>query len=310
MKFALLCLSLFVFNSSSFANDDFKSYKHPLYESFQEATGPQLASFASVELKELTQNTKAVFYPFGGPDIVYPIKLFPHANSYLLVGLEPRGKNKKNLKLPKNLDAQIDSLLRRSFFVTSNMGKIISHNDGVLPLFLGQISTLGGEVIDVKYSSHSFGNSLEINFKYLGTDKKLTYVRTNLEDKSLSDEFLKFVKENNLFDTCMLKASSYSLHRDNFSKMRNFITENANLVLQDDSGIPIKYLSKDFKLHLFGNYLKPYGVEWKGYFQKDLFNVYQNEASKTEIPFCFGYGCRKNPVAIIVAARNIADIPK
>jgi hypothetical protein len=70
-----------------------------------------------------------VFYPFGGADILYPFMVFPNVTSLIIVGLEnvgtiPLSMQKKGNHLPDNsqeLSKDVESLLRRSFFITSSM---------------------------------------------------------------------------------------------------------------------------------------------------------------------------------------------
>ena len=84
-------------------------------------------------------------------------------------------------------------------------------------------------------------------------------------------------------------------------------TVGVNVIVQDDTGIPLKDLDEDFKIHLFGNYVGPYGKEWAGYFQKNLYKMYQEKSPKSKLPFCYGYGCGRNPVAILSATRKNKD---
>lgn len=151
---------------------------------------------------------------------------------------------------------------------------------------------------------YAFGKGLEITFIRKKLEKKLFYFQTNVANVNLSDDLIKFIKDNSLFGTCMLKASSYALHQSGFSKLRKFIVANANVIVQDDTGVPIKDLPKDFKIHLFGNYNKPYGKEWVGHFQKDLYKMYHETDPKSKLPFCYGYGCGKSSVAIVLAIRE------
>ena len=125
-----------------------------------------------------------MFYPFGGPDIIYPLMLFPRAQSYLLIGLESSGSEDISLQMPKDLNNQLDSLLRRSFFVTSDMSRMISRKQGVLPLFLAQITLMGGTIQDIKYTDYSFGNVIEITFIHLDYEKKLYMFKQMLKNKS------------------------------------------------------------------------------------------------------------------------------
>ena len=286
-------------------SDIFKSYTHPRYHKFKTITVPKIETFVDKQLKITTTSSKAIFYPFGGPDLIYPLTLFPQAHSYLLVGLEPVGVLDESLQIPSNLDAQLDSLLRRSFFVTASMRQFISSKQGVLPMFLAQIALQGGVVKDIQIINHPFGKLLEISFTHLQLDKKLLYVQTNVVDQSLNEDFTKFIENNELFDACIIKASSYALHQKSFSKLRNFILAKANIILQDDSGISLRELSQDFEIHLFGDYTKPYGVEWAGYFQQDLRKMYDDTQSRPKIPFCYGYGCGKVQTGLLLATRKL-----
>ncbi len=310
MKFILLLFLTLIFDVASAADSSvgaFKTYGHPRFNKFKSVALPKLEGFVENKIKFLASKTGAVFYPFGGPDITYPLILFPQARSYLLIGLEPRGVEYKDLVIPGNLDNQLDSLFRRSFFVTADMSRIIARKEGMLPLFLAQIALMGGVVKDIKYIDYSFGKSLEIIFVHLRLDKKLIYIQTNVVNQNLNDDLLKFIKDNDLFDTCMIKAGSYLLHQDIFSKLTDFVLENAKVILQDDTGVPLKKFPKDFTIRLFGDYKRPYGIEWKGYFQKDLYKMYHARSSESGIPFCYGYGCSRSPVALILATRGLTD---
>jgi hypothetical protein len=306
IKFLLLLL--FSFSGSALAMaelqiDMFKSYEHPRFNKFKTITEPRIEHFVLQRLKMYTPDSSAVFYPFGGPDLVYPLTLFPQARSYLLIGLEPAG-SVTDLQIPQNLNHQLDSLFRRSFFVTADMGQAIPRRQGVLPLFLAQIALKGGLVKDIKNMDYPFGKLLEITFTHLQVEKKLIYVQANVENQGLKEEFTEFIRNNNLFDTCLIKASSYALHQNSFSKLRNFILMNANVILQDDTGVPLKKFPEDFEIHLFGNYTKPYGKEWTGYFQKDLRKMYDDMPDKSVISFCYGYGCGRSPVGLLLAIRK------
>jgi hypothetical protein len=52
----------------------------------------RIRTWSSIELKDVTAEPRAVFYPFGGPDFLYPNTFFPNASEYILVGLEPAGR--------------------------------------------------------------------------------------------------------------------------------------------------------------------------------------------------------------------------
>ena len=305
-KFILILLSIIFQCISCFAdNYNLPDYKHPLFDRFTTRTLPKLNDFSSVHLSSFADH-KSILYPFGGPDVIYPIVLFPNAETYTLIGLEKTGKNLDNLSTisKQALDKSLESLLRRSFFVTYDMSHDISVEYGVLPMLIAQLNMLSGKIKDLKYLDFDFGNSIEITFSYLGTDRKLIYLKSNLQNEYLKNGLLEYIRDNNLLDICLLKAGSYNLHKKEFSKIRDFLINGSNVVLQDDTGIPVNELSKDFSIKLFGNYAAPYGKEWSGYRQKELIDMYNLNGSVDKITFCYGYGCGKIVPAIILAEKK------
>ena len=51
----------------------------------------KLAAFQAAELGDAKLAQAPVFYPFGGPDALTMTAFFPHAPTYVMVGLEPAG---------------------------------------------------------------------------------------------------------------------------------------------------------------------------------------------------------------------------
>ena len=74
-----------------------------------------------------------------------------------------------------------------------------------------------------------------------------------------------------------------------FSKIRNSILRSSNSILQDDSGIPFRFIKKSsWDISYHGYYHKPIPV-FKHFLQKDL----QEEVRKNttgKLPFSYGYG--------------------
>lgn len=59
-----------------------------------------------------------------------------------------------------------------------------------------------------------------------------------------------------MHDACLIKASSYSLHRPIFSALKDHILESFSTIVQDDTGIPAINLSA-FDIKVFGRLKKP-----------------------------------------------------
>jgi hypothetical protein len=274
------------------------------WHSFNLLAGKNLRSFSETSLK-FPENQKSVFYPFGGADIVYPILLYPKATDFVLVGLEFAGDwHKFNFNQQKALPKTI-SLLKRSFFITMQMSKDFSKNDGVLPSLLLQLGMLG--VKQVTISDPDIKNKgVKMSFVQDGIDKSVTYYQTNLQNNAFDTGFFEKLHKKMDNFSCFLKSTSYSLHQKGFEKISNFIEQKANSIVQDDSGIPLKkLLQNNFKVQTFGSYQKPYGVEFQGYIQKDLKELTKN--SKTKLPFCFGYGCRVGAPRVMVFASKSSE---
>src|ERR1043166_60957 len=53
--------------------------------------GP-IATWMSSHAPECYQSSGTMYYMFSGPDFLYAYSFFPHANTYILAGLEPVGQ--------------------------------------------------------------------------------------------------------------------------------------------------------------------------------------------------------------------------
>ncbi|NDF60346.1 MAG: hypothetical protein EB100_04625, partial [Crocinitomicaceae bacterium] len=98
------------------------------------------------------------------------------------------------------------------------------------------------------------------------------------------------IKHKNI-STTYLKAASYLLHRNEFSILRNWILDNSKQIVQDDSGIPTKYINDSTKwsTKYFGAYIKPIPLFYER-FQQELFDVYNKKQNKIlSLPFGIGY---------------------
>lgn len=265
----------------------------PEYKKFWKSFGHKLQTFQ----KDHVPQARSVFYPFGGPDLLHPLLLFPDAESYVLVGLETIGEplTEKNSKAAYE---KINSLLKRGFFVTAKMSTSLNDKCGVRAALAMEILLIGGkiksdELIDEK--------TMCITFDLDGRERKVYYLRRNLVTSA--DSVFSFLAEKGINDACMMKAASYCPHREMFNAVTNYIVENFNTILQDDTGIPYKDL-KGFDLHLYGKYVKPYGVEWRGYEQPKLQKLFEKSQDVPHLNFCYGYGCGRVEANVVIATRK------
>lgn len=267
------------------------------------------------QLAPRINDSLTLFYPFGGPDLLHAAILYPYTKEFILAGLEPITEVPDfplldDLRQDQYLDSLAGSLrdiFGKSFFITNNMKKDLRQVRGVIPLFMIFISKTGHEVTDLHYITlDESGNEQEVNFADLssfivkglrleyrsmggGGVKKLYYFSGDVSNPGLSSRknLLSFLERRKPFNT-FIKSASYLMHQDLFSGIRNLILENSASVLEDDTGIPYRFLKgNSYEGFLFGNYVRPVkDFIWLDK-QVDLDSAYQVHSSP--LPFSLGY---------------------
>jgi hypothetical protein len=103
----------------------------------------------------------------------------------------------------------------------------------------------------------------------------------------------------------LLKAASYLMHGNHFNHVREFLLNNSNVVLEDDSGIPYRFFTPDkWSMQFFGRYLGPIGT-FKQHPQPDLARAFA-EANPPPLEFAFGYQWHPSRSSLIVARPKVA----
>jgi hypothetical protein len=269
----------------------------PLFKKFMKTKGQKLSDFQGQHLPRV----ETVFYPFGGPDLLYPLSLFPDAKTIVMVGLEYPGR-KLTAATRDSAYEKINSLLVRGFFVTAKMHKSLNEKVGVRAALALEILLMGGTILEDKLIDPY---TCSITFELNGQEKVVHYLRRNLVDHS--DSVFEFLQEQGVNGACMMKSTSYSPHRKMFEPLKEGILKTFQVIVQDDSGIPLRDLN-DFTVQTHGHYTKPYGVEWRGYEQNDLKELFSNNEKSSSLDFCYGYGCAKVEANILVATRKEEQI--
>jgi len=265
------------------------------WEDFRER---QLLAAQTFSKKKLRSKHAVIYYMFGGPDFPFADAFFPDASVYVLSGLEPvtdpsrLGDVIRSANALSRLHASLGGYLKRGFFKTEDMREG-SGFAGVTPLLMALVARSGGKLAAV--STFHLGEDGQLNFDGQTTDrtdglridfvdsrartKLLYYFAVNLADGSNRlDAFLRFCARTGDGDA-LLKSASYLLHENNFSHLRRFLLDHSLVLLEDDSGIPLRYLRDEhWKLELFGNYLAPIG-QFEKYFQPELASMPQPQRS-------------------------------
>lgn len=288
--------------------------------------------WAATELDSVRQATTTLFYPFSGPDFLNAYTLFPTASTYVMFGLEPVGSvpSRANLANPAILPAvkkSLWSVLNFSFFRTNDMAiDLKSVNlDGAVPLIMLFAARTGnhvqavrpvqldaqGQLHEVSDTTRAAGSKAipgaELKLQAPdGSEKTIYYFSADLSDYKLAtkDAPLKYVRSLGPLTT-YVKSATYLMHKSYFSKVRNLVLERSNYLLQDDSGIAMKYFPKSaWQFTYYGTYRRPINLFAKQY-QPELTAAYHDSLRRARpLPFGTGYNWRQTDSNLLLAKRR------
>jgi hypothetical protein len=292
----------------------------------------QKTAWRDKELAPATGTCSTLMYPFSGPDILNAIVLFPDCQRYILFGLEPVGSMPVLGQLPAErltrlLDETrhaLNDLLSRNYFITSHMMQDTAMPElrGILPLIAVSLVRLDARLVSVRdmeiaedgelrprtppARDRRVASALELVFERPGhTPQTVVYFRAQAEDKAIPQRpgVVPFLESQAPFPT-FLKSASYLLHGSDFTIMRNLLLKNSRLVLEDDSGIPLRYLkAPQWKVNFYGKYVKPVKDFNYGY-QHDMAQVYSDPKAVKPLTFSFGYHWSDGSASVLLAVRN------
>ena len=260
---------------------------------------------------------RTLLYPFSGPDFLNAYLLFPRCDTYVFFGLERPGEvppleamsREDAQALLKDVRVALGDILVRNYFITSHMAQQVHtpRLKGMLPVMLASMGLLDVRIASVepfdlgrtagplpntgtRASRQARGVKVTFLQPLVGKPQTLYYLSLDATDAALraNPEFLPFLAQHNPSMT-FLKSASYLLHGNEFAGTRKVLLEVSELVVQDDTGIPYRYLrDRGFDVRLFGRYAAPVKDFNYGY-QKDLAMAYQQVGNVAVLPFPFGY---------------------
>lgn len=259
-----------------------------------------------------------VRYLFGGPDFLGAHAFFPNADTIVLGGLEPVG----SVSSPETMDPTalasslaatrqaLSTALFAGYFVTREMNSQLHQGSfrGVLPLLYAQMALTGNKIVSVEMANVFGAPGVKIGYRRgLRGTQTLYYFQANVADGSACERFLSWLGSLGS-GASYLKAASYLMHRDGFTKVRSFLLGTSELIVEDDSGIPFRHFAPDlWKIRVFGEYAQPI---FSGYYQNDFRDAYTTRANAGALPFGAGYQVLSDKANILVATRSGATPPK
>jgi len=229
-----------------------------------------------------------VFYMFSGPDFLYADAFFPGAKNYVLCGIEPVGTVPDVTKLALGpalyqIEGSLNSVLNYSFFQTKQMRQDFnaSQLNGTIPVLMVFLARSGKTIENISTVPHG----VKIDFNG-GT---LYYFSVDLSDGSVQRSgLLSFCQKLGRGDS-LLKSASYLPHENGFSTIRDFLLDQSDIIVQDDSGIPYHdFDPAKWQIRFYGDYQPPIDI-FKQYFQPDLADAFAHSSPQ---PLTFGIGYR------------------
>jgi len=260
-----------------------------------------MTGWANGEVTPAVGGNGAVYYPFGGPDLLHVSAMFPQARTYALMGLEPVGEVPALESLPPGDVLAALAAFRQStktqllagFFITKDMRADLERSAlrGVTPILLSTVAMIGGEVESVNAISVGGNPGVEMLYYDAGGMRHTAfYVSGDLSNSGFKGGYQQWVAGLGGKAT-YFKAASYLMYDDRFSQAREFFLNQSHAVLQDDSGIPFRFFAQDkWSFRFYGDYEKPINL-FAEYQQEDLKQAF---ATNPKNPLGFGSGYRIN----------------
>lgn len=317
------------------AKPEWQAWQKEFDSQWTAATKERFAQMTAWRDKELAPATGActtLMYPFSGPDILNAVVLFPDCQRYILFGLEPLGSlpvleqlsDERLERLLEETRHALNDLLSRNYFITSHMMVDTSAQElrGTLPLMAVSLVRLNARLISVREmeiaedgelrprtppaKDRRIASALELVFERPGHERQtVIYFRAQAEDKALPQRpgVIPFLERQAPFAT-FLKSASYLLHTSDFTVVRKLLLQKSRLILEDDSGIPLRFLkAPEWKVTFFGKYTKPIKDFNYGY-QQDMAKVYSDPQAVKPLTFSFGYHWSDGSASVLLAIRN------
>ena len=332
---------LFAFTQTA----QYKSYAGELNHGWDKFQKPNLHKMETWWKEHAVRKSeKNVLYPFSGPDIMNVLAFFPDSESYTMFGLEtvgaipdPYSMNDAQMKAGfVGVRKSLNSILQVNFFRTESMATDIGNAsfNGITGLVMIFLAKKDYTVIDVKKividsnSEISAGQKsddsidwqkppksqripgMEITFrKGQGKTQRVRYFMLNVIDQALATttpNFIPFIRKGAPY-SAFLKSASYLMHNDDvkFTQIRAMVLSVSSSIVQDDSGVPLRYLNtNEWDISFHGVYDRPISL-FANRAQSDLKEAFKKNSTGI-LPFSYGYDYKKDRSNLTIAEKKTA----
>lgn len=310
-----------------------KFTKDPAWQNFAKAFD---ATWDKVEKQQLVKvrawtsaNVKGakdtLYYFFSGPDFLYANHFFPDAKTYILAGLEPVGVvpsvDARTVHSLPAVRAALEHSLHLSYFITADMNARMRGQSvrGVLPALYVYLSRNGATVKETTliqldgdgkehpaegFKGRQLASGTKIVFTKDGTERTLYYFSTDLSNGGVAASgFLKFCEKFGQ-GNALFKSASYLPHGGGFSTARDFVLKHADVIVQDDTGVPVRLFKQDeWALNPHGVYIGPIGIFGMGP-EGAAVQLWHPKNKPPKLDFGIGYRHRGIDSNLLLAVRK------
>ncbi|EMJ89986.1 hypothetical protein LEP1GSC196_2734 [Leptospira meyeri serovar Semaranga str. Veldrot Semarang 173] len=259
--------------------------------------------------KNYQPKVKTVVYPFSGIDVLNLFSFYPNADRYILFGLEDPGypnqysilSEKEKQIVKQGIRNLSDHLAGRNYFTYRKMKEETKKKElnGAYPVFVAFLRRMGKEILDSKEETIEGKGITYKGFTISLYDTKqkkqesLTYFKIFLignEGTSGDGLYEYFSNLSNI--GIFTKSAEYLFHGEKRKLFRELLLQNAEFIVQDESGFPIRFFPENlWNRQVFGRYEKSWNLSGAvtPEAQPELKSLSDHSNDNT-LPFPFGYG--------------------
>jgi hypothetical protein len=294
------------------------------WESANQKYFKEILEFRNVNITN-NSPTNTALYPLSGADFINLYHFNPDSPRYIMIGLQKPGhvnnffdikQNELHSVFP-NIESLVYELTFLNYYTSKRLerdskNKIIS---GVAPILMVFIKRFGftivnfqqiylnreGEVVPKdtqEYDTKEEIPGIRIQFKKNNDMvlRELFFFKIYLTGKSGNEVTSegKFLKSQNRFNL-VFKSAEYILQLEEYKPFLDTILAKTDRVIEDESGIPVNYFSKDFwDIKVFGQYIGRIKLKNTPNVsrQHDLDELFKDQSPQL-LNFPFGYGILK-----------------
>jgi hypothetical protein len=283
------------------------------WDAYEKTIGVPLRKWAAEEIAPPKGGT--VFYPFSGPDFVTVAQMFPEADRYVLVAIQPAGpvvdlaamNEGASSAFKAKFEAEWHKFGQLGFFRTVDLNENTAHKVTPLtstPVMMAFAAALGyrvesvrpiqmnaesGDFEDVQDPAASRWNSVRLGLRRGEKLVTLDYICLDLSDGFLKTHaaelrWIRAMAKNPV----LLKAASHLLPKSYFSACREAIVEGAPLLVQDETGLEYPDLKKMGSVKLYGRFAGVLSL-FDPNSQRALAEAYAAAGQTSPLPFAYSY---------------------